>query len=719
MARSEDVKAGALVFLTVGCGIALQLFLIRQAAILIHLTAAFPVLAAHIAGWGIGLGLRRAPSTGPHRSALVAAGAGCVAWVGTVASTTPGFLGAIQLGTWGIVPTALGSGVLTGLSIAGALAACGNPMAALAADLGGIGLGAVSHVALTALCPALPAPMLWFALLALAGAGRSLVVSLLTAALGATLIVPLDRPDRLARAQTPLGKALQKRGLDAWQGSFYDSDGRVDALADRERGGLELFINGGTQAQTPLANPDRVTTEIVKLLQPRSASVLGAGGMADVASLLEAGVERVVAVERSEAVLRAARATSPSAERIFADGRVRVIQGEARRFITGTRERFDLVLLPLAYGSAGVSPAALLFFPSYVFTIEGIAALGEAATDDGAVCFVLPTVELRDRVLSSLGKIERRRHRTNSLPTRLWVVENPRSSAYSEAVCWAPHGPLSAPGSASGLTLLHHPAWPASSALTRRLEAIEALPPVADSRPYFFDLFSPRHAWSELPPFLSRLFLWTPVGLLSMALLFLWQRGTPRRSTSPRLDELAIAALTGMAFPCLEYVVLSIARGAGFSEGNAYAVLGLTFAGAGFVAMAPRASLPVRAALSLVAMLGAAALFQLGGISRLFALPPAAARAAGTVLMAAVMTAGVAPFTGLFRAVRRRAPHDADVRQLFVASALGTLAATAPVLLVELRWGGPGSALVGGLAYALALAVALLASVSRADRTPR
>jgi hypothetical protein len=551
------------------------------------------------------------------------------------------------------------------------------------------------------------------ALLAVASVRTSLVAAVSIAAMGAALAVPLDAPERLAQAQTPLGRVLRQRGLEAWQGAFYDRDGRVDALADSRRGGVELFINGGTQAQTPLTVPDRVTREIIELIEPRSGVVLGAGGMADVASLLEAGVERVAAVERSEAVLEAARATSPAARRVFVDGRVEVVQGEARRFITDTEDRFDLVFLPLAYGSAGVSPATLLFFPSYVFTVEGIAALGEAATSGGAVCFVLPTVELRDRILSSVGAIERRRVLADPLPSRLWVVENPRSSAYSEAVCWAPHRALSAAASASDLTILHQPDWPASPALTRRLDAREALPPVSDSRPYFFDLFTPRHGWSELPAFLSRLFIWTPVGLMALTAFLIWQRRTPPGRAAPRLDELGVAAATGMAFPSLEYVVLSIARGAGFSEGNAYAVMGLTFAAAGFAAMAPRASLRLRSVVSVLAMLCTATLIHFGGISFLFTLPPALALTTGSFLMAALMTAGIGPFTGLFREARGRAPDGADVRGLFVASALGTLAATAPVLLVELRWGGPGCALAGGLCYALALGLTWLGRSSR------
>lgn len=716
MTHDKTHTTGLLIFLTVACGIALQLFLIRQATILVHVTAGFPVLASHIAGWGIGLGLLHPAATKMRNPAITAVGAACVAWLGIIIATVPGLLHAEELGTLGLVPTALGSGILTGMSIAAALAMCRNPKVALGADLAGVGLGALSHVLLTSQFPSIPAPVVWITLLALCTARNHLRSSLLVAAVGFALIYPLDHPLRLSHAQTPLGKALRSRGLEAWQGSFYDHDGRVDAVENTANGGVELFINGGTQAQTPLQTPDQVTQAIIELLRPKSAVVLGAGGMADVATLLRADVQRVVAVERSEAVLEAARTTSQMAERLFADDRVEIVHGEARRFITDTQERFDLVFLPLAYGSAGISPAALLFFPSYVFTIEGITAQGDAATHNGAVCFVFPTTELRDRLLATIGMIERQRPQTHPLSSRLWVVENLGKSAYSQAVCWAPHAPLPTAALSPTLKALHHPQMRASSALTQRLRGIDTLPPVQDWRPYFFDLFARQHVWTNMPPHLSQLLLWTPIGLLLMAMLLLWNGRKAHKPSTPKGHELSIAALTGFAFPFLEYVVLGIARGAGFSEGIAYAVAGITFAAAGFAAMTPHGSLRLRTLLSVVAMCSAAAFLHLDGISLLLALPAKIAPLCGLALMLALMTAGVSPFASLFRIPRTQSTVPTDVRQLFLTSALGTLIATAPVLLIELQWGGPGCAIAGGLVYLLALGVTLAVSVP-ASRT--
>jgi hypothetical protein len=156
-------------------------------------------------------------------------------------------------------------------------------------------------------------------------------------------------------------------------------------------------------------------------------------------------------------------------------------------------------------------------------------------------------------------------------------------------------------------------------------------------------------------------------------------------------------------------VVLSIARGAGLSEGIAYASVALTFAGAGMLGMARWGSVRYRAALAAAALLCVAVFFAGGGVSWLFGLPANLAALCGGALMAIVMTAAASPFAGLFRAERVRAPIPPDVRQLFLGSALGTLAAVAPVLLVELRWGGVGSAITAAVIYGFACGVMVIA----------
>jgi hypothetical protein len=602
-----------------------------------------------------------------------------------------------------IVLIALVSGVLTGGSIAAALAARPDPLVALAGDLCGVGLGAASHVVLAAALPEVPAALVWLAVLALVSARQSIFVALATSAVAASMLLPLDRPAALAGADTPLGHALRERGLQAWKGSFHDLDGRVDAVSDGPRGGVALYINGGTQAQTPREAVEPATAGILALLRPRSALVLGAGGMVEVAALLRNGVERVAAVERSEAVLRAARSSSPAARRALEDDRVRVIKAEGRRFVSASSESFDLVLLPLAYASAGASPAALTLYPSYLFSVEGIRSLSRVTSTGGAVCFVLPSVDLRDRTLSSVGQIEPELLQRRSLGRRLWVAQSRRASSYSDIVCWAPHAALAGAGSIDGPKLLHRPDRDASQPLTRRLDGLGTLAPTSDWRPYFFDLSTLHSARPGFPPFVIKLLLWTPISaiLTTVALL-------KRRSGSGiPISLLAIAWITGFAFPALEYVALSIARAAGFSEGASYAHASLTFGAAGLIAMARWGSLQTRAIIGCASLAGIGLFLGLGGVSWLFTLQSELSLACGSGLVAATMVAGIATFAGLFRMQLSSATSDGvDVRPLFVASALGTLAAIGPVLAIELRWGGVGSALLASLAYLSAFAVA-------------
>jgi hypothetical protein len=699
----DALRAGLPVLLTVACGVALQLSLIRLAVILGHGGAAFPTLAAHIAGWGVGLGVLRATSTRVPDPALLAAGAALVAWLGTAGSMSTALTFGASLGMTRIVLIALVSGALIGGSIAAALAARPDPVVALAADLCGVGLGAASHVALAAVLPGVPAAIVWLSVLALVSARQSIFVALATSAVAASMLLPLDRPETLASADTPLGNALRERGLQAWKGSFHDLDGRVDAVSDGPGGGVALYINAGTQAQTPREAVEPATAGILALLKPRSALVLGAGGMVEVAALLRNGVERVAAVERSEAVLRAARSSSPAARRALEDDRVRVIKAEGRRFVSASSERFDLVLLPLAYASAGASPAALMLYPSYLFSVEGIRSLSEVTSTGGAVCFVLPSVDLRDRILSSVGRIEAERQQRRSLARRLWVAQSRRASAYSDIVCWAPHAALAGAGSIDGLKLLHRPDWDASRQLTRRLDGLATLAPTSDWRPYFFDLFTLHSARPRLPPFVITLLFWTLASAILTTVAFSRRRG----GSGTPVSSLAIAWLTGFAFPALEYVVLAIARAAGFSEGASYAHASLTFGAAGLVAAVSWGSLRGRAILGCGSLAGIGLFLGGGGVSWLLALPSELSLACASGLMAATMIAGVATFAGLFRMQRSSAASGGvDVRPLFVASALGTLAAIGPVLAIELRWGGVGSALLASLVYLSAFAVA-------------
>ena len=713
-AGQDRLTGGVLVLLAVGCGIALQLFLVRYALMLVAPGAGFLTLVGHIAGWGLGLGVARSAPFWLRRPAVPASLAAGLGWLGVAGATSGALAAGGALAAFGL--TAVASGTLTGLSIAWALAACRSPAVALAGDLAGVALGALGHVLLTASFPRAPSPAFWLALLALSAIRAHTLVPLVTVGLAAVLLVPLDQVSRLASADTPLGRALRAGGLDAWQGAFHDVDGRVDAVANAAHGGVALYINTGTQAQTPAPTRDRVTRGVIELVEPRSALVLGAGGLADVATLLDGGAERVVAVERSEAVLTAARAVSAPARALFSDPRVEVIRAEGRRFPATRPEKFDLVLLPLAYAGLGVSPTALMFYPSYLFSVEGVMAQAESTTPEGAACFILPLHQLRDRMLATLGAVAERRSLRETLPQRLWVAENPHPGAYAQVVCWAPHAPLRGDGGDSGLIVLHHPGQPPSAALRARLDGDATLPPAWDRRPYFFDLHSLRPGGAGLPPQVASLLFCSPLGLAFIWMVLWRRRHAGRASDAPPASQLAIAALTGFAFPALEYLVLALARVSGFSEGVAYALVSVSFAAAGFAGMGAWGSPPARALLGAAVMAGAGVFFAADGVSWLFAIGPrVAGLVVGPILMLGVMTAGAAPFTALFRSPRAGPAASPEVRPLFLASALGTLSAVAPVLLVELRWGAPGCALAAGAAYTLAFVVSAAAG-SRSSR---
>lgn len=113
-------------------------------------------------------------------------------------------------------------------------------------------------------------------------------------------------------------------------------------------------------------------------------AVLGAGGGAEVLSALVHGASRVTAVELNPQMIELARDRFGGyAGDIDHDPRVRVVQGEARRFINDSSERFDLIQIALVDSFAASSAGIHALSESYLYTTEAFGEMLAHLRDGG------------------------------------------------------------------------------------------------------------------------------------------------------------------------------------------------------------------------------------------------------------------------------------------------------------------------------------------------
>jgi spermidine synthase len=130
--------------------------------------------------------------------------------------------------------------------------------------------------------------------------------------------------------------------LDAWQ----SSDGVVSVVKSAENIQMRLdnfYVLGDTRS----ALVEQMQAHIPLLLHPtpKRTLLLGMGTGITAGASLNHNVERVVAVELVSNVIRAAqRYFSPWVNGLFNDPRVEIIADDARNFLLGTPETFDVIV---------------------------------------------------------------------------------------------------------------------------------------------------------------------------------------------------------------------------------------------------------------------------------------------------------------------------------------------------------------------------------------
>ena len=116
---------------------------------------------------------------------------------------------------------------------------------------------------------------------------------------------------------------------------------------------------------------------------PRRVLVLGAGTGNDVATALDEGAEQVDAVEIDPVILALGRRDHP--DRPYASPRVRAFNTDARNFLNGHDDRYDLIVFGTLDSMTRLSALSSVRLDNFVYTADCLAAARRHLTPDGGV----------------------------------------------------------------------------------------------------------------------------------------------------------------------------------------------------------------------------------------------------------------------------------------------------------------------------------------------
>jgi spermidine synthase len=112
-------------------------------------------------------------------------------------------------------------------------------------------------------------------------------------------------------------------------------------------------------------------------------AVVGSGTGNDVAAALRAGAERVDAVEIDPAILLVGEQSHP--EKPYDNPRVHAINNDARSFLRGTANKYDLIVYGLLDSHTLLSHGSSVRLDSFVYTVEGLREARNRLKPDGMI----------------------------------------------------------------------------------------------------------------------------------------------------------------------------------------------------------------------------------------------------------------------------------------------------------------------------------------------
>jgi spermidine synthase len=127
---------------------------------------------------------------------------------------------------------------------------------------------------------------------------------------------------------------------------------------------------------------------------PGRVAIVGAGTGNDVAAALRMGAGHVDAIEIDPAIMTIGRAYHP--ERPYTDKRVTPVVNDARTFLRGTTNKYDLIVYALLDSHTLLSHASSVRLDSFVYTVEGLRDARARLKGNGVVslsfCVITPEI---------------------------------------------------------------------------------------------------------------------------------------------------------------------------------------------------------------------------------------------------------------------------------------------------------------------------------------
>lgn len=153
----------------------------------------------------------------------------------------------------------------------------------------------------------------------------------------------------------------------------------LDKLDPATRSAVEEYENG--QGTTSLSFFQNFYAFPYRFIKPKTVLILGGGLGNDVAMALMQGVERVDAVEIDPVVARLGGTRHPM--RAYQDGRVRLINDDARAYIRRCQEKYDLIIFGTLDSHGLFSQMSSVKIENYVYTRECFQEASNLLTDRG------------------------------------------------------------------------------------------------------------------------------------------------------------------------------------------------------------------------------------------------------------------------------------------------------------------------------------------------
>jgi hypothetical protein len=295
-----------------------------------------------------------------------------------------------------------------------------------------------------------------------------------------------------------------------------------------------------------------------RALHPDHVLVLAAGAGASVWLAQRYGASRIDAVEVNPAIPELLARWKHFAGDVYHQPGVRLFIADARRYLSDTAERYDLIELALALtGNAQAQPAGL---EAHLYTVEAVELYLKHLTPTGVLVLIhsdpgnayrqlLTVIEALERIgvsrARALEGIAVLRDPRPGTAYRYMVVvrTSPMPLEVADSLDLDPAELLWGPGDTPERRnqLLD----PASLGATNR----DDLTPVHDERPYFFQNTKGLRATALAEP--SR--LWVLAGAVLLVLVLMVER---RRDARSFLRPAAVATGLGAAFLCVELALI-------------------------------------------------------------------------------------------------------------------------------------------------------------------